>query len=164
MFSLRKFIPDREIKIIEPLISSDYPEGTVIRVRKKDGIRFWYLDGLLHRDPAKGPAVENPDGTGVCYTMGKPHGEVWVDELVPSEEAPAPAVAVAAVVKKPAPSPVKPKREGRIRMSFVEFKLQQARNKAAENLHDDLEEEPGAADLSRLFRVQSFRPKSKHRR
>lgn len=161
MFSLSKYIPDRSLKAPGPLISSDYPEGTVIRVRKKDGIRFWYLDGVLHRDPAKGPAVENPDGTGVCYSYGKPHGEVWVDELVPVVLAP--AVVVEVIKHVPPPTP-KPKREDRVSMSFAEFKLQQARNKAAEDLREDVEDEPTAADLSRLFKMPGIKAKSRHRK
>lgn len=162
MFSLSKYIPDRSLKAAEPLISSEYPEGTTIRVRKKDGIRFWYFNGVLHRDPVKGPAVENPDGTGVCYTMGKPHGEVWVDELVPAEPVPAAEVEV----KKPlVPSAPIPKREGRQSMTFAEFKLQQARNKAAEDFQGDAEDEPTFADLSRLFKNPGMKVRSiKNRR
>lgn len=149
MFSLSKFIPGIKSKVVNPLISNDYPDGTVIRVRKLDGVRMWYLNGLLNRDPNKGPAVENPDGTGRCYVNGKPHGEMWVDEIVPVVEEAKPAVVQE--VKKLVPSSIYPKKDNRQSMSFAEFKLSQARNKAAEELHAD-EDEPTLADLSRLFK------------
>lgn len=144
----------------EPVPSNDYPEGTIIRVRKADGVRMWYLDGVLHRAPDRGPAIENPDGTGVCYVKGKPHGEVWEDEVIPLvEEKPA-------AVKVAPPAPPKPKAVVKQRMSFSEFQLLQERNKAAENnaQSDSSDDEPTLADLSKLFKANGFRAKSKHRR
>ena len=142
---------------LQPNISSEYPEGTVIRVRKKDGVRMWYFKGVLHRDPEKGPAIENPDGTGECYTEGKRYGEVWADEIVVLPPEPLPAI-----VAKPVDLP---KIQERSRMSFTEFKLQQQRNRAAEASADVFDDEsPTLADLSRLFKGFLRPTKSRHRR
>lgn len=139
-----------------PMISSDYPDGTVIRVRKSDGMRFWHLDGKLHRNPAKGPAVEKENGTGHCYKHGVPLKEEWVDvveEIVVAPVAPPPQI----VIKTPILKATK------ARMSYTEFQLQQARSRSAEEARAD-DEEPTLADLSRLFKIPPTRNKSKHRR
>jgi hypothetical protein len=36
----------------------------------KDGSKRYYRNGMLHRDPYHGPAVEFPDGSGDCYVNG----------------------------------------------------------------------------------------------
>lgn len=40
---------------------------------RKDGTKFWYLNGELHRED--GPAIEHPDGIRKWYLNGKLHRE-----------------------------------------------------------------------------------------
>lgn len=51
---------------------------SLVHVRSKDGVRIYYDENKnIHRDPARGPAIEYSDGTGPCYVHGSPNGEKY---------------------------------------------------------------------------------------
>lgn len=43
----------------------------------KDGTKRYYTNGILHREPTHGPAVEEPDGSGDCYVQGVLQEAKW---------------------------------------------------------------------------------------
>lgn len=72
--------------------AQDFTGKSLIRVRK-DGVRIYYNEKrVIHRDPLRGPAIENPDGTGQCFVEGSPTGEVYEattanpEDLIKAEE------------------------------------------------------------------------------
>ena len=42
-----------------------------------DGMKRYYRNGMLHREPTVGPAVEYKDGSGECYVYGALMGDVY---------------------------------------------------------------------------------------
>ena len=42
-----------------------------------NGVRRYYQNGVLHRDPSHGPAIEDTDGSGPCYLSGELLTQLW---------------------------------------------------------------------------------------
>ena len=63
--------------VVRALILEKYPNRTALihsitETRNANGTRYWYKDGVLHRDNDQ-PAIELADGTREWYKDGKPH-------------------------------------------------------------------------------------------
>ena len=47
----------------------------------KDGTKRYYRNGLLHRDPYAGPAIEDVYGSGTCYVNGIQVDAVYLNRV-----------------------------------------------------------------------------------
>lgn len=56
----------------------DFSGKSIIKFSPTTGVRTYYnADREVHRDPAIGPAIEYPDGTGPCYCNGIPQEDSY---------------------------------------------------------------------------------------
>ena len=70
----------KETKIIKIKDTSDIPENFTGAVEYPSGTKFWYKDGLRHRED--GPAVEYSSGSKQWYLEDKHYAQINLNNYV----------------------------------------------------------------------------------